>query len=154
VNCAVTPNAERSWLEKIANDPTSTELERNEALAQLADGKAVTQLDQDRLITRLLDREVEPEERLRLPEATLDLFHALTYWPAGLISDQVDDFVEILVALHGRTLSQPLKNRCLEAIKEWRKLAMRYCQFAGSERAARIATQFLETFPERTNHEH
>jgi hypothetical protein len=153
VNYAVTPNAERSWLEKIANDPSSTQLERNEALAQLAEGSVVTQLDQDRLITRYLDREIEPEEYMRLPEATLDLFHALVYWPAGLISDQVDGYVEILVALHGRTLSQPLKNRCREAITQWRKLAIRYRQFAGSDKAARRATLFLETFPERTNHE-
>ncbi len=144
-------NVERSWLEKILNDPASTLEEKSEARAQLEDSAADSQRDQDRLILRYLNHELE-SGYFGLPDATIEILHGLTYWPLGLVSDQVPLYVDALVSLHGRTLDSAIKARCLAAIGGWLKLAQRYHEIPGADKAARHAAQFLNSLHEKDNH--
>jgi len=139
------PNVERSWLQKIINDAGSTEEEREEAKRQLEDTDTLLQRDQDRLLERYLDLAIEREEYVQIPEATIELCHALGYWIAGIGLDKMDTYVDLLTALHGRTLSPLLKEKSRAAIQGWLKLAKYYPEWPGAEKAARHANQFLES---------
>jgi hypothetical protein len=115
----------KNILTRIINDPTSTAIEREEAERELRDAAVGLQCDEDALITSRLSRQPW-EERAELPAATLDLFHALTYWPVGLELEKIAEFVDLLITFHGRTLRSELKAKGREAISQWVRLARRY----------------------------
>ena len=139
----------REQLQRVINDSASTHEERTEAKRQLEETDAQTQADQDKLIIRYLNHQIEPDEMYALPASAFDVCHALIYWILGLDLDLMDNFVKHLVALYGRTQHPDIRCRCIEAIKGWQALARRYNQTPQAPDAARHATRFLNSLKEQ-----
>jgi hypothetical protein len=139
----LTDTERRSILQRIINDASSTTIEREEAERELRDAAAGSQRDEDELIAIHLSRQPW-EERAELPESTLELFHALTYWPLALEMEKMAEFVDMLVAFNMRTLHAELKAKSRESIAQWMKIARHYHQTSGADRALRHGAKFLE----------